>query len=85
MNRPNLMIKVPATKAGLSAIEMSIASGINVNVTLIFSVERYKEVMNSYITGLEQRIKLGYPISHIASVASFFRIVKAFSLDNRFL
>jgi transaldolase len=72
VNRPNLMIKVPATKAGLSAIEKSIASGINVNVTLIFSVERYKEVMNSYITGLEQRIKLGYPISHIASVASFF-------------
>jgi transaldolase len=66
------MIKIPATKAGLSAIERSIASGINVNVTLIFSVERYKEVMNSYIAGLDQRIKNGNQISQIASVASFF-------------
>jgi transaldolase len=72
VNRPNLMIKIPATKAGLSAIERSIASGINVNVTLIFSVERYKEVMNSYIAGLEKRIKAGNPINQIASVASFF-------------
>ena len=72
VNRPNLMIKIPATKAGLSSIEMSIASGINVNVTLIFSVERYKEVMNAYIAGLEQRIKVGNPINQIASVASFF-------------
>jgi transaldolase len=72
VDRPNLMIKIPATMAGLSAIEQSIASGINVNVTLIFSIERYKEVMNSYIAGLEQRIKDGNPIHQISSVASFF-------------
>jgi transaldolase len=72
VKRPNLMIKIPATKAGLIAIERSIASGININVTLIFSVERYKEVMNAYIAGLEHRIEAGNQITQIASVASFF-------------
>ncbi|MFN2233813.1 MAG: transaldolase [Anaerolineales bacterium] len=72
VNRPNLMIKIPATTEGLPAIEKSIASGININVTLIFSIERYKQVMNAYITGLEQRIINGYSIDHVASVASFF-------------
>lgn len=72
VDRPNLMIKIPATKAGLPAITESIAAGINVNVTLIFSIERYREVMEAYLTGLEQRLAVGEPIGHIASVASFF-------------
>ncbi len=72
VERPNLMIKIPATKAGLPAITQTLAAGINVNVTLIFSVERYKEVMEAYFAGLEQRMENGEPIDHVASVASFF-------------
>lgn len=72
VNRPNLMIKVPATKAGIIAIEALIAEGINVNVTLIFSVARYEEVLEAFLRGLEARVKLGLPIFQIASVASFF-------------
>jgi transaldolase/glucose-6-phosphate isomerase len=72
VNRPNLMIKIPATKAGLPAITQSIARGINVNVTLIFSLERYAEVMAAYIKGLELRLSQDQPVSQIASVASFF-------------
>jgi transaldolase len=72
VERPNLMIKIPATKAGLPAITTSIAAGINVNVTLIFSVNRYQEVMEAYLKGLEQRLAAGEPIDHVASVASFF-------------
>lgn len=72
VNRPNLMIKIPATKEGLTAIRQTIAEGINVNVTLIFSLERYKEVINAYLSGLEDRVKKGKSIDSIASVASFF-------------
>lgn len=72
VNRPNLMVKIPATKAGLPAIEQAIAAGINVNVTLIFSLERYKEVMEAYLLGLEHRVAQGLPVGSIASVASFF-------------
>jgi len=72
VNRPNLMIKIPATKAGLPAITEAIAAGINVNVTLIFSLERYAEVMDAYLKGLENRADAGQPLNHIASVASFF-------------
>ena len=72
VNRPNLMIKIPATSAGLPAITAAIAAGINVNVTLIFSLERYAEVLEAYARGLEQRLAQGLPIDHIASVASFF-------------
>ncbi len=72
VDRPNLMIKVPATKEGLPAIEALIADGINVNVTLLFSVERYKEVVEAYILGLESRLRRGQPVAKIASVASFF-------------
>ena len=72
VNRPNLMIKIPATKEGLTAIRQTIAEGINVNVTLIFSLERYKEVINAYLCGLEDRMKKGQSIDSIASVASFF-------------
>ncbi|MBI5354370.1 MAG: bifunctional transaldolase/phosoglucose isomerase [Chloroflexi bacterium] len=72
VNRPNLMVKIPATKAGIPAIRQSIAAGVNVNVTLIFSLERYAEVMEAYISGLEDRSVHGLPINQIASVASFF-------------
>lgn len=72
VNRPNLMIKIPATKAGIPAIADAIAAGINVNVTLIFSLKRYGKVMDAYLTGLEKRVEAGLPINTIASVASFF-------------
>jgi transaldolase/glucose-6-phosphate isomerase len=72
VDRPNLMIKIPGTQAGLPAITQSIARGINVNVTLIFSLERYSEVMAAYIKGLELRQAQGQPVGQIASVASFF-------------
>jgi transaldolase/glucose-6-phosphate isomerase len=70
--RPNLMVKIPATKEGIPAIRQAIAAGINVNITLIFSLLRYAEVMDAYLTGLEDRMAGGHPINHIASVASFF-------------
>jgi len=70
--RPNLMVKIPATKAGIPAIRKAIAAGVNVNVTLIFSLSRYAEVMDAYLNGLEDRAATGHPIDHIASVASFF-------------
>lgn len=72
VNRPNLMVKIPATKPGLTAIQQSIAEGININITLIFSINRYKEVMDAYLSGLEKRRNAGKPIDHINSVASFF-------------
>lgn len=72
VGRANLMIKVPATRAGLPAIEALIAAGINVNVTLLFSVARYREVLDAYRRGLEARLAEGHPIAHVASVASFF-------------
>ena len=72
ISRPNVMIKIPATQAGLPAIREMIAEGRNVNVTLIFSLSRYQDVMDAYIDGLEQRMASGSPISNIASVASFF-------------
>lgn len=72
VNRPNLMIKVPATKEGLPAIEQLINDGINVNVTLLFSVQRYKEVADAFLSGLEARMRRGQPIAHVESVASFF-------------
>lgn len=72
LSLPNIMIKIPATAEGLPAIEASIARGINVNVTLIFSIERYREVVEAYLSGLEKRVNQGQPIDRIASVASFF-------------
>lgn len=72
VDRPNLMVKIPATKAGLPAIRKAIAAGLNINVTLIFSLERYIEVMDAYQSGLEDRVAKGLPIDRIASVASFF-------------
>ncbi len=72
VNRPNLMVKIPATKAGLPAITETIAAGINVNVTLIFSLDRYREVREAYLAGLEKRASAGKTVANIASVASFF-------------
>jgi len=72
VNRPNVMIKIPASEPGLPAIRQSIAAGININITLIFSIDRYKGVMEAYLSGLEDRIRTGKPIDHINSVASFF-------------
>ena len=72
VDRPNVMIKIPATVEGLPAISEVIADGINVNVTLIFSLDRYRGVMNAYLTGLEQAREHGKELSTIHSVASFF-------------
>ncbi|WP_033307620.1 transaldolase [Streptomyces iakyrus] len=72
VDRPNVMIKIPATKAGLPAITEVIGAGISVNVTLIFSLERYREVMDAYLAGLEKARTAGLGLSAIHSVASFF-------------
>jgi transaldolase len=72
VDRPNLFIKIPATQEGLAAITTSIARGISVNVTLIFSPERYRAVMDAYLSGLEQRVRDGGSLTGIESVASFF-------------
>jgi transaldolase len=72
VERPNLMIKIPATPAGIPAIEQALTDGINVNITLIFSLESYKAVAEAYLSALENRNAEGKDISHIASVASFF-------------
>jgi transaldolase len=70
--RPNVMIKVPATEAGILAIEELTARGLNINVTLLFSVARYEQVIDAYVMGLERRARAGQPVGGIASVASFF-------------
>ncbi|MGH7198359.1 MAG: transaldolase [Candidatus Omnitrophota bacterium] len=72
VGRKNVMVKVPATAEGVPAIETLIAEGINVNVTLIFSLDRYRQVMDAYLRGLERRDLNEYPVSRVASVASFF-------------
>jgi transaldolase len=72
VDRPNLLIKIPATEEGLPAIAATIAAGISVNVTLIFSLERYRGVMDAYLYGLEQAVAEGRDLSQIHSVASFF-------------
>ncbi|MGW4212500.1 transaldolase [Lentzea sp. NPDC004789] len=72
VDRPNLLVKIPATEAGLPAITKTIAEGISVNVTLIFSVERYQKVMEAYLDGLEQAKANGHDLRSIHSVASFF-------------
>ncbi len=72
VNRPNIFIKVPATMEGLPAITRLISEGINVNVTLLFSLTRYEQVAEAYLAGLEQRLAKGAPVQGVASVASFF-------------
>ncbi|MEO6018743.1 MAG: transaldolase [Knoellia sp.] len=72
VDRPNVLVKIPATVAGLPAISKVLAEGISVNVTLIFSLDRYRAVMNAFLTGLEQAREAGKDISTLESVASFF-------------
>src|SRR5438105_206211 len=72
LNRPNVMVKIPATPEGIPAIEESLAAGININITLIFSNDVYKQVMEAYLRALERRVEQNLPIEHLNSVASFF-------------
>jgi transaldolase len=72
VGRPNALVKIPATRDGLPAITAVIGAGISVNVTLIFSVGRYREVVDAYLTGLEQAVENGHDLSRVRSVASFF-------------
>ncbi len=72
LNRPNVLIKVPATAEGLPAIRQLISEGISVNVTLLFGLPRYRQVVEAYISGIEARAVQGKPVKHVASVASFF-------------
>lgn len=83
VDRPNAMIKIPATVEGLPAITEAIASGISVNVTLIFSLPRYREVINAYLTGLEQALERGNDLQSIHSVASFFVSRVDVEIDRR--
>lgn len=71
-DRPNVMVKIPGTKAGLPAIQECTREGININITLLFSIERYREVMDAYLSAMKQRIEAGKPVERIRSVASFF-------------
>ncbi|MEO6732638.1 MAG: transaldolase [Ferruginibacter sp.] len=72
VRKENVMIKIPGTAEGLTAIRRAIREGININVTLLFGLQRYEEVTDAYISGLEDRLKNNQPIDHVASVASFF-------------
>lgn len=72
VDRPNVMIKIPGTKAGVPAVRRVLSEGVNVNVTLLFAVERYDEIMEAYLGALEERVKAGKPIDKLQSVASFF-------------
>jgi transaldolase len=72
IDRPNLLIKVPGTEAGVRAFEELTAAGVNVNVTLLFSVSRYKQIAEAFVQGLERRVDAGEPVDRAASVASFF-------------
>ena len=72
LDEPNVMIKVPGTDAGLPALEELTRRGVNVNITLLFSVERYEQVIDAYVRGLTARAEAGEPLAQIASVASFF-------------
>lgn len=83
VDRPNLMVKVPATEAGIPAIRQLIAEGININVTLIFGLQRYAAVKDAYLSGLEDRAAAGEPIDQIASVASFFVSRVDTNVDDR--
>jgi transaldolase len=71
-DRPNVMVKIPGTSEGIPAIRTCLAEGININITLLFSVARHREVMEAYLSALESRVAAGQPVDHIRSVASFF-------------
>ncbi len=83
LDRPNVMIKVPGTEAGLPAIEELTARGVNINITLLFSIERYERVIDAYLRGLTRRSQNGDPIDHITSVASFFLSRIDTKIDDR--
>jgi transaldolase len=83
VDRPNLFIKIPATEEGVPAIEQALAEGISVNVTLIFSLERYAAVIDAFLTGLERARSAGYDLSRLGSVASFFISRVDTEIDNR--
>jgi transaldolase len=72
VDKPNLMVKVPGTKEGWPAIEQLLSEGININITLLFSLENYEKVARAYVSALQQRVAAGEPIDRLASVASFF-------------
>jgi transaldolase len=72
LDRPNVMIKVPGTAAGIPAIEQLVSEGLNINITLLFSLAGYEQVMEAFLRGLERRAEAGQPLDHVASVASFF-------------
>ncbi|HEX2194239.1 MAG TPA: transaldolase [Candidatus Limnocylindria bacterium] len=72
LSRPNVFVKIPATAAGLPAIEAAVAEGINVNITLMFSVDVYRQVAHAYLAGLRRRVERGQDVRRVASVASFF-------------
>lgn len=71
-DRPNVMVKIPATQEGIPAIQRCLAEGININITLLFSVPRYREVMKAYLAAMNERVAAGQPVDRIRSVASFF-------------
>jgi transaldolase len=83
VDRPNLFIKIPATAEGVPAIEQTLAEGISVNVTLIFSLQRYGEVIDAFFTGLERARAAGHDLSRLGSVASFFVSRVDTEVDNR--
>jgi transaldolase len=83
IDRPNVMIKVPGTEAGVSAFEELTADGVPVNVTLLFAVPRYEEVAEAYLRGLERRLDAGQPLEPVASVASFFVSRVDSTIDGR--
>jgi transaldolase len=83
VDRPNAFIKIPATKAGLPSITAAIAQGVSINVTLIFGIERYDEVIDAYMTGLEQAKENGIDLGTVRSVASFFVSRVDTEIDNR--
>jgi len=72
VNRPNIMVKIPGTEEGLPAIQQMISEGVNINITLLFGIPRYEQVIEAYLKGLEERATKGLPLENISSVASFF-------------
>jgi transaldolase len=83
VDRPNVMIKIPGTEEGWPAIERCLTDGININITLLFSVEHYRQVAEAYLAALEARVAKGQPIDRVASVASFFVSRVDTEVDNR--
>lgn len=84
LGKKNILVKVPATREGLPAIQRLTADGVNVNVTLLFSINRYVEVTDAYLKGIEARVAAGKPVDEIASVASFF-VSRVDTLTDKFL